>query len=240
MSSVLERPIFPLGVAHLPGDTVALRVFEDRYVSMVRDLLAGDEMTFGSVLITAGSEVGGGDRRADHGVMVGLRDCVVTDEGGYALLGTAETAITIVQWLPDAPYPRARVTAQTADTGSPAAHDALRRRMARLAQNIRTLLERVAEGATAGVSRFLPPRDVLFAVRSIASGSDVGVSAGGVAMDAESSASELAWSLWMLARAVPCGALDRLSVLATPGLEPRIGALESVVEHVNEVLDFGP
>lgn len=243
MTTVSARPMFPLGMTHLPGDMVALRVFESRYVSMVKDLLAGEQMQFGTVLITAGSEVGGGERRADHGVLIDVGDCVATAEGGYALMGTAVEVFSVVEWLPDDPYPRALVETRRSEVPAVvgASAEDHRRRVTRLAQNIRTLLERAAENAVAGVSRFLPPREVLFALRTIASGADAAVPAsvrahapvdnGGVA--------EVESAVWLLARAVPCGPLDRLTLLATAGLGPRIGALEAIVEHVSEILDFG-
>jgi len=232
--------MFPLGVAHLPGDPGVLRVFEPRYVTMVRDLLAGDELCFGSVLITAGSEVGGGDRRARHGVLVRVSQMAATDEGGYAMVGLATEPFRVEEWLPDDPYPRARVTEiQAGSTSSSATSKSgpERSRMVLLAQNIRILLERVSlelgnEGVFPG-----PSREVLHAVRSIASGSDPSEVPGlGLGQTGRSRTED---ALWLLARAVPCGPLDRLSVLAAGDVGSRLTAIEAVVDHVREVFDFG-
>ena len=50
---ISDHPMFPLGSVFVPGDMVSLRVFEDRYVAMVRDLLCtnSEAMQFGTVLI---------------------------------------------------------------------------------------------------------------------------------------------------------------------------------------------
>lgn len=60
-------PMFPLESVQLPGETLPLRIFEPRYRELVTDCLAGDRR-FGVVLIAAGREVGGGERRCDVGV----------------------------------------------------------------------------------------------------------------------------------------------------------------------------
>lgn len=50
-------PIFPLGTVLFPGGELVLRIFESRYVAMVRRCLA-DGSPFGVSLIRAGFEVG--------------------------------------------------------------------------------------------------------------------------------------------------------------------------------------
>lgn len=52
-----ELPIFPLGTVLLPGGVLPLRIFETRYVDMVRRCMA-DNQPFGVCLITRGNEVG--------------------------------------------------------------------------------------------------------------------------------------------------------------------------------------
>jgi Lon protease-like protein len=49
--------LFPLNIVLFPGGPLPLRIFETRYVDMVRRCMRG-EQRFGVVLITAGSEVG--------------------------------------------------------------------------------------------------------------------------------------------------------------------------------------
>ena len=57
MDAVVELPIFPLGTVLFPGGALALRVFETRYVEMVRERLLADA-PFGVCRITRGEEVG--------------------------------------------------------------------------------------------------------------------------------------------------------------------------------------
>jgi Lon protease-like protein len=49
--------LFPLNIVLFPGGTLPLRIFETRYVDMVRSCMRGDQR-FGVVLIREGSEVG--------------------------------------------------------------------------------------------------------------------------------------------------------------------------------------
>jgi Lon protease-like protein len=51
-------PLFPLNTVLFPGGVLPLRVFEVRYMDMVRDCLKR-ELPFGVCLITRGKEVGG-------------------------------------------------------------------------------------------------------------------------------------------------------------------------------------
>lgn len=53
----VRLPIFPLGTVLYPGGRLPLRVFEPRYMDMVKDCLK-DDRAFGICSITAGAEVG--------------------------------------------------------------------------------------------------------------------------------------------------------------------------------------
>ena len=106
-------PMFPLGAVFLPGDIVPLRIFEPRYVEMMQQMLAGQtelDMSFASVLIARGSEVGGEDQRRQLGVVVHVEQCVATPEGGYGIVGLASDVVEIEEWLTDVPYPQAKIT----------------------------------------------------------------------------------------------------------------------------------
>jgi Lon protease-like protein len=54
----MQIPLFPLNTVLFPGGVLPLRVFEARYMDMVRDCMQGDA-PFGVCLITKGVEVGG-------------------------------------------------------------------------------------------------------------------------------------------------------------------------------------
>jgi Lon protease-like protein len=104
-------PMFPLGSPLLPGAVLPLHVFEDRYRTMLRDILADDAnpMEFGVTMIERGGEVGGGDQRAVVGTVARIVDAHVTDDGRYALVTAGTERLRVNAWLPDDPYPIADV-----------------------------------------------------------------------------------------------------------------------------------
>ncbi|MGH9091181.1 MAG: LON peptidase substrate-binding domain-containing protein [Acidimicrobiales bacterium] len=110
--------MFPLSTVLFPYAPLALHVFEPRYQALVADCLAGDG-TFGVVLITRGSEVGGGDERAGVGTVARIRDASPLPGGRWALSTTGVDRIGVVEWLPDSPYPLARVEDRPVRDGEP-------------------------------------------------------------------------------------------------------------------------
>ena len=103
-----ELPMFPLGTVLFPHGLLPLHVFEPRYRSMMEYCLAGDS-SFGVVLIERGSEVGGDDLRFDVGTVARILQAARLDDGRYVLVTVGEQRIQVDRWLPDAPYPRAKV-----------------------------------------------------------------------------------------------------------------------------------
>lgn len=53
----MNLPLFPLGTVLFPGGVLPLRIFETRYLDMVRECMSSDK-PFGVCLITRGGEVG--------------------------------------------------------------------------------------------------------------------------------------------------------------------------------------
>lgn len=102
-------PMFPLGSVLLPGMSLSLRIFEERYQRMLSDVLE-DDRTFGTVLIERGNEVGGGDVRADVGTLVRLTDHRHLGGGHHSVVGYGIERIRVDEWLPDDPYPRAHTS----------------------------------------------------------------------------------------------------------------------------------
>ncbi len=102
-----DLPMFPLGSALLPGNLLPLQIFEPRYLTMLRDIAGGDGR-FGVVLIERGFEVGGGDQRFAIGTVASIEQLQPTADGRVRLLARGEERFEVVNWLPDAPYPRAR------------------------------------------------------------------------------------------------------------------------------------
>jgi Lon protease-like protein len=100
--------MFPLSTVLFPRADLPLHVFEDRYRTMVADCLGGDR-EFGVVLITRGSEVGGGDQRVDVGTVARIEQVVDVGEGRMLVTARGLGRVRVRHWLPDDPYPRAEV-----------------------------------------------------------------------------------------------------------------------------------
>jgi len=120
--------MFPLSTVLLPDGALPLHVFEPRYLALVRECLAGGagggvasvlgagrdvwtpvDRSFGVVLISRGSEVGGGDERFDLGTMARIERMAEAGEGRRYVLAHGLERIEVVAWLDDDPYPRAEV-----------------------------------------------------------------------------------------------------------------------------------
>ena len=101
-------PMFPLGSVLLPGMLLPLRVFEPRYQQLTADVLAGDGC-FGVVMIERGSEVGGGDVRAEVGCVARVLQAEELGGGRWGLLCVGTERLRVRSWLEDDPYPLAVV-----------------------------------------------------------------------------------------------------------------------------------
>ncbi len=108
-SAVIELPMFPLGSVLFPSMPLALRVFEERYLAMLANVLQEEPSEFGVVLIERGQEVGGGEHRFDVGTVARIAQ-LESAEGFIALIAHGTRRFRVVEWLPDDPYPRALVT----------------------------------------------------------------------------------------------------------------------------------
>ena len=100
--------MFPLSTVVFPGVELPLHVFEDRYRRMVSDVL-DEQREFGTVLITAGCEVGGGDRRSEVGTVLSVEAAVPFDDGRWLLAARGVERLRVVEWLSEDPYPLALV-----------------------------------------------------------------------------------------------------------------------------------
>ncbi len=103
--------MFPLQTVLLPGGVLPLHVFEPRYRQLVIDCLADDtgDPEFGVTLIERGSEVGGGDQRADVGVIARVVQVQALPDGRYTLVAVGTRRLRVNAWLPDDPYPLADI-----------------------------------------------------------------------------------------------------------------------------------
>lgn len=102
-------PMFPLGSVLLPYMPLQLRVFEQRYLTMLTEMFKADNAEFGVVLIERGQEVGGGEERFRVGTLARIQ-AVGSDQGAVGLIAAGRTRFRVDRWLADDPYPRAEIT----------------------------------------------------------------------------------------------------------------------------------
>ncbi len=140
MEDIRALAMFPLGTVLLPGGVLPLHVFEPRYRALVHDCLRGDP-EFGVVLITRGSEVGGGETRSDVGTVARLVEVAELGDGRFAVVALGTRRIRVERWLPDDPYPRAEVRDWPDEPASPD----LGARVAPVVARLRRVLAAVAE-----------------------------------------------------------------------------------------------
>jgi Lon protease-like protein len=101
-------PMFPLGTVLLPAMPLSLRIFEERYLKLLGDLVTSDKPEFGVVLIERGPEVGGEDKRMNIGTVASVTNIGTLDEF-YGLESVGAQRFRVNAWLPDDPYPLADV-----------------------------------------------------------------------------------------------------------------------------------
>jgi Lon protease-like protein len=107
--------MFPLGSVLLPAMPLPLRIFEQRYLKLLGDLVASEKPEFGVVLIERGKEVGGGGKRMSIGTIASVTEIGTTQEflglesfGNYWLLSANLAASSLeptsnsamIQWTP--------------------------------------------------------------------------------------------------------------------------------------------
>lgn len=120
-----EIALFPLNTVLLPGTSLPLRVFEERYRTMMADLL-GDDIPappggapdrtredgpplFGVARIREGLEVGGRAQTHDVGTLAAVEWVQRNPDGTMELLTRGTLRFRIHERPDDAPYPRAIV-----------------------------------------------------------------------------------------------------------------------------------
>ena len=106
---VATLPIFPLGAVLFPNMPLRLRVFEERYLVMLSDMLRAERGEFGVVLIERGHEVGGGEHRFEIGTTAEITE-LGAQEGIVGLQAQGHRRFRVIEWLADAPHPMALVT----------------------------------------------------------------------------------------------------------------------------------
>ncbi len=100
--------MFPLGSVLFPGSILPLRIFEPRYLQLFSDLAQKDSF-FGTCLIERGHEVGGQDSRFSYGTLCEVTDFKELGANQLAVQCLGVKRILVRKWLPDNPYPVARI-----------------------------------------------------------------------------------------------------------------------------------
>jgi hypothetical protein len=100
--------MFPLSTVLMPAMPLSLRIFEERYLKLLGDLIAEENPEFGVVLIDRGPEIGGEDKRTSFGTIASVTD-IGTLEQFYGLEAVGSQRFVVNAWLPDDPYPLADV-----------------------------------------------------------------------------------------------------------------------------------
>ena len=92
----------------MPAMPLNLRIFEERYLKLLGDLLGEETPEFGVVLIERGQEVGGGEKRMGVGTIASVNEIGTTDEF-YGLQSVGSRRFRVNAWLPNDPYPVADI-----------------------------------------------------------------------------------------------------------------------------------
>ena len=91
-----EIPLFPLNTVLFPGGPLPLRIFETRYVDMVRDCLRRDA-GFGVLLIREGAEVGGMAPTMQVGPRARIVDFNPMPDGLLGIICQGETRFRLLE-----------------------------------------------------------------------------------------------------------------------------------------------
>ena len=125
MSEML--PLFPLSTVLFPGMRLPLHIFEERYQTLVADLLAGPEpRRFGVIAIRSGTEVGAESVAALHevGCVAVVRQVAPTADGRYDLLTVGTDRFKLVDVDRSRPYLRGEIELLPEEDAEPGAAEA--------------------------------------------------------------------------------------------------------------------
>jgi len=95
-SPATEIPLFPLGTVLFPGGPLPLRIFEARYIDLVRRCLR-DGSGFGVVLIREGMEAGGAALTFDVGTYARIVDFSQQPDGLLGIRASGERRFRILE-----------------------------------------------------------------------------------------------------------------------------------------------
>ena len=99
----MDLPVFALHTVLFPGQRMALRVFEERYLLMMEDVLPAGP--FVVVAIRKGQEVGGPYEANRVGVTVDVEDYEFDGDGTYRLRILGRDRVALIAATRSEPYP---------------------------------------------------------------------------------------------------------------------------------------
>lgn len=209
-------PMFPLGTPLLPGRLLPLRIFEPRYVALLRQCLEQDSPEFGVVLIERGFEVGGGDHRAMIGTVAGILEAIPRPTGDFGVISYGRRRFQVTEWLPDDPHPWAKVVdwpdadESEMDTGDPKGE--YRRAVSSVVERLRSILHLIDPEAR--------EREMLERlVESVET----------------SAPTQVTFSLSSL---VPFGAADQYRLLRSAGVRDRLTVMMELFDDLEAIINF--
>jgi hypothetical protein len=210
----MRLPMFPLGNVVLPGEVFPLHVFEPRYRQLVLDCLAATDHRpeFGVALIERGSEVGGGDERTSVGTVARIARVDPLDRGRFALVTIGTRRISVLEWLPDDPYPLADVEDWPDTVEGP---EELRGVIDSLSTRVADVQRLAHEVARAAKQRAAVP-----------SGTQRKLS------------DDVATATYQLVARSPIGPADRYRLLCAPSVAARLDTFSQVLDDVEAMLRF--
>jgi uncharacterized protein len=145
-------PLFPLGTVLYPGLLLPLRIFEDRYRLLVRDLLARPEpRRFGVIAIREGRETGADGIRALHeiGCTAAVRQVKELEDGQYDLVTVGAQRFRLIGVDGSKPYLQGEMDLLADDTGNEQAAALVARSVQ---EAFRAYLSALAEGGLSQIS----------------------------------------------------------------------------------------
>jgi len=176
------------------------------------------DRTFVTALISAGSEVGGGDKRFDSGVLVEI-DHIEEAEVGLMLYGHATAPVNIRFWNDERSYPQAKYDIQISTVETAA--------LAECATALSSFAAELEKFFCFLEEMHLPTPTPPGFVKSL-------LPAGLASMTTETHTD----LFWTLARLLPCTAMARFELLIDQPLTKRIQRAMAEIQHMREIVTF--
>jgi len=132
-------PLFPLGVVLFPGTNIPLRVFYERYKTMIADI-KGTDSKFGVVLIKEGLEVGTPAVPHTIGTVAQIMEANYQPNGRISVKAVGQQRFRVREIISHRPYLLANVELLPLETEEGVSQDVVRRVQQAYAEVMRALI----------------------------------------------------------------------------------------------------